>query len=136
MGFYPGRPQGQMKALESDSIRAIREHLDGRTDALAARDRALFAMALDSCLRGCDLLALCVGDVLDHTGAVRSTIVARQKKLSSVKCRPVRCYLTPRTCSLLAAHVAGQDRSEPLFCGKGRSKPLTPQTLRARAHHR
>lgn len=127
-----GVKQGRFGAAQAmgGMAAAIRSHLDARHDRLATRDRALFDLALDSMLRGADLLQLRVSDVLGRNGRVRATIVANQKKTARRSCRPVTCYLSPRTQALLARHVAGKSPNEPLFCGQGRTKALTPQALR------
>jgi site-specific recombinase XerD len=130
MGYWKGRPQGQKAALSTEAIATIRRHLDARDDPLAVRDRALFALAIDSMLRGIDLLALRVGDVLDHTGAVRATLVSNQSKIARGGCKPVSCYLGDRTRAVLASHVAGKRPSDWLFTGKGRATPITTQQLR------
>jgi integrase len=44
------------------------------------RDLALFDTAIDTMLRACDLLALRVRDVTDHTGAVVDEFTVRQRK--------------------------------------------------------
>src|SRR5712691_2092908 len=101
MGYWKNRPQGQKAPLAPQAIAAIRTRLDGRNDALAARDRALFALALDSMLRGVDLLQLRVGDVLGSDATIRTTITSNQRKTAGASCRPVTCYLSPRTQQLL-----------------------------------
>jgi hypothetical protein len=63
---------------------------NGRTDA---RLLAMFNLAIDSKLRGCDVVALRVEDVAPSGYAVdRATV--RQKKTG----RPVRFELTEQTC--------------------------------------
>ena len=56
------------------------------------RDLALFDLALDSKLRGCDLTALKVSDLLSATG-VRSRVTIRQRKTG----RPVTFEVTQQT---------------------------------------
>ena len=53
--------------------------------ALRARDLALFELALDSKLRGCDLVALKVSDLMSRSG-VRSRVMILQRKTG----RPVQ----------------------------------------------
>lgn len=87
--------------------------MEGRT-----RDLAMFNLAIDSKLRGCDVVAIRVDDVAPHGQAVdRATV--RQKKTG----RPVRFELTEQTrqainAYLLAAHKKPGDY---LFTGRGGS---------------
>lgn len=58
-----GKLTGPKPALQPKHVWAIRSHLelDGRK-----RDLALFNLALDSKLRGCDVVAIRVDDVAPH----------------------------------------------------------------------
>jgi hypothetical protein len=58
----------------------------------AERDLALFNLAIDSKLRGCDLVTITVGDVA-LSGSVRDRAVIVQKKTG----RPVQFELTEQT---------------------------------------
>ncbi len=71
-----GRKVGAKRPLKPRQIWAIRFHLD-REHRL--RDRALFDLAIDSKLRGCDLVKIKIGDLV--TGAEMQTraIVIQQK---------------------------------------------------------
>jgi integrase len=85
------------------------------------RDLALFNLAIDSKLRGCDVVALKVEDMAPHGYAVdRATV--RQKKTG----RPVRFELTEHTRQALDDYlsVANRKRGDFLFaaqCQPGRS---------------
>ncbi len=84
-----GKLIGAKPPLRPKHVWAIRSKLqvDGRT-----RDLALFNLAIDSKLRGCDLVSLKVEDVAPHGHAVdRGTV--RQKKTG----RPVRFEMTEQT---------------------------------------
>jgi integrase len=71
-------------------------HLAGR-----ARDLALFNLAIDSKLRGCDVVSLKVEDVAPHGYAVdRATV--RQNKTGL----PVRFEITEQTRQAIDAHIA------------------------------
>ncbi|MGF1553693.1 MAG: tyrosine-type recombinase/integrase [Paracoccaceae bacterium] len=86
---------GPKKALKPKEIWAIRFELSrgGRI-----RDRALFDLAIDSKLRGCDLVALRIGDVVS-SGKVRRRATIVQKKTK----QPVQFEITePARDSLLA----------------------------------
>ncbi len=90
-----GRKPGAKRALKPQQVWAIRFWLDhqGRV-----RDRALFDFAIDSKLRGCDVVKIKIGDIVSG-GRIRSRAVIVQKKTGS----PVQFELldTART-SLLA----------------------------------
>ena len=77
--LHPGagrKPTGAKLALKPVHVWGIRIRLQV---ALRARDRALFDLALDSKLRGCDLVALKVSDLMSRSG-VRSRVVILQRK--------------------------------------------------------
>jgi integrase len=84
------------------------------------RDLAMFNLAIDSKLRGCDVVALKVEDVAPSGYAVdRATV--RQKKIG----RPVRFELTELTRQAIDDYVraAGKKPGQFLFtgrCGAGR----------------
>ena len=81
-----GKLTGQKPPLQPKHVWAIRTRLQL---AEAKRDLALFNLAIDSKLRGCDLVSLRVEDVAPHGYAIERATV-RQKKTS----RPVRFELT------------------------------------------
>jgi integrase len=85
--------------------------MDGRT-----RDLAMFNLAIDSKLRGCDVVALRVEDVAPSGYAIdRATV--RQKKTG----RPVRFELTEQTRQAVDDYIkaAGKKPGEFLFSGRG-----------------
>jgi integrase len=69
--------------------------------AKKARDLALFDLALDSKLRGCDLVALRVSDLVCASG-VRSRVMILQRRTG----RPVQFEVTEQTRRSIAAWVA------------------------------
>lgn len=81
-----GRPKAPLKLKEIWAIR-IRLQLQHR-----ARELALFNLAIDSKLRGCDLVKLRVSDVR-HGGRMASRAVVMQQKTQ----QPVQFELTPAT---------------------------------------
>ena len=97
------------------SIRT-RLHLAGRS-----RDLALFNLAIDSKMQGCDVVALKISDVLSAGHAVdRATV--RQRKTG----HPVRFELTGQTRQSVDDYLreCGEKAGEFLFpgrCGTGRS---------------
>jgi integrase len=87
-----------------------RRQMDGLT-----RDLAMFNLAIDSKLRGCDVVALRVEDVAPSGYAVdRATV--RQKKTG----RPVRFELTEQTRQAVDDYIkaAGKKPGEFLFSGR------------------
>jgi integrase len=86
------------------------------------RDLALFNLALDSKLRGCDLIALRVRDVYQGS-AIASRAIVMQRKTQ----RPVQFEITETARDSIAAWVAGAHlRSNSyLFPGRGRDSHLS-----------
>jgi integrase len=93
-----GKLLGQKPPLRLKEIWAIRIRLQL---AKRARELALFNLALDSKLRGCDLASLRVGDV-----AQGSRISARAMVLQRKTQRPVQFELTEQTREAVAAWIA------------------------------
>jgi len=77
-----GKNVGPKRPLRPRDIWAIRFFLD---EHRRLRDRALFDIAIDSKLRGCDLVKLRVGDLVGH-GSVRERATVTQQKTG----RPVQ----------------------------------------------
>jgi integrase len=90
-----GRTPGAKRALKPQQIWAIRFWLDRER---RMRDRALFDLAIDSKLRGCDLVRIRIGDLVSG-GRVRNRAIVIQTKTG----RPVQFeLLEPARGSLLA----------------------------------
>lgn len=90
-----GRAVGAKRALKPKQIWEIRFYLNQRK---RLRDRALFDLAIDSKLRGCDLVRLKIGDVVSG-GTIRTRAMVIQKKTG----RPVQFELLPDARSSLLA---------------------------------
>ncbi|MEV5032663.1 tyrosine-type recombinase/integrase [Sphingobium sp. LMC3-1-1.1] len=76
VSWNAGRKVGAKRALKPRQIWAIRFFLDqhGRT-----RDRALFDLAIDSKLRGCDLVKIRISDIVcDRKIRTRATVVQQK----------------------------------------------------------
>ena len=115
-----GKITGPKPPLRPGHVWAIRAklHLEKRT-----RDLAMFNLAIDSKLRGCDLVALRVDDVAPNGYAIDRTNV-RQRKTG----RPVRFELTEATRQAIDDYLRRADRKpgEYLFPGlRDRGRPLT-----------
>ncbi len=91
------RPSGAKLALKPVHVWGVRIRLQV---ALRARDLALFDLALDSKLRGCDLVALKVSDLTSASG-VRSRVMILQRKTG----RPVQFEVTEQTRRSVASWI-------------------------------
>ena len=80
-----GRLLGAKRALKQQQVWAIRFWLEQHR---RLRDRALFALAIDSKLRGCDLVKVRIGDLISG-GRVRDRAMVVQQKTK----RPVQFEL-------------------------------------------
>lgn len=98
----PRKPTGAKLALKPVHVWGIHVRLQV---ARQARDLALFDLALDSKLRGCDLVRLRVSDLLSP-GGVKRRVVILQRKTG----RPVQFEVTGQTHRSLAL-----DRAEGLW---------------------
>lgn len=107
-----GKLIGQKPPVRPKHVWSIRTKLpvENRT-----RDLAIFNLAIDSKLRGCDVVALKVDDVAPSGYAIdRATV--RQKKTG----RPVRFELTEQTRQAVDDYlrIAGKKPGEFLFTGR------------------
>ena len=114
-----GKVTGPKPPLRPSHVWLIRAklQLERRT-----RDLALFNLAIDSKLRGCDLVALRVDDVAPNGYAIdRATV--RQSKTS----RPVRFELTEVTRQALDEHlrISGRKAGQCVFAGRRPDQHLT-----------
>ena len=114
-----GKSIGQKPPLQPKHVWAIRTRLQL---AKGKRDLALFNLAIDSKLRGCDLVRLGVEDVPPHGYAVERATV-RQKKTG----RPVRFELTEQTHQAIDDYLVASPRMprDYLFAGRGDGRCLT-----------
>jgi len=104
-----GRMLGPKQALKPKHIWSIRIHLEMEH---RVRDLAMFNMAIDSKLRGCDLVALRVNDVCLGTSILPRAIVVQRKTG-----RPVQFEITDptRTAVRIWLDRAGRSESPWLF---------------------
>ena len=90
-----GKLVGAMRALKPQQVWAIRFLLDREK---RVRDRALFDLAIDSKLRGCDVVRIKIGELVSG-GHVRSRAIVMQQKTG----RPVQFeILEPARTTILA----------------------------------
>jgi integrase len=113
-----GRLTGQKRPLQPKDVWAIRVRLQLQH---RARDLALFNLAVDSKLRGCDLVRLQIDDVCAG-GRVRDRATIIQKKTG----RPVQFEITEQTKAAIRAWLPTVE------AGNGRH--LFPSRFRAQPH--
>src|SRR5262245_27128147 len=110
---------GAKPPLRASHVWSIRTklQLEGRT-----RDLALFSLAIDSKLRGCDVVAVRVDDVAPN-GYTLDRATVRQKKTG----RPVPFELTEQTRQAIDEYlrVTRMKAGEFLFAGRGTGAGLT-----------
>lgn len=95
VAWNAGRIIGAKRALKPQQVWAIRFFLEREK---RMRDRALFDLAIDSKLRGCDLVKIRIGDLVSG-GRIRNRAIITQKKTG----RPVQFeLLEPARSSLLS----------------------------------
>ena len=121
-----GKLTGPKPPLRPGHVWAIRAKLQLER---RARDLALFNLAIDSKLRGCDLVALRVDDVAPNGYAIDRANV-RQRKTG----RPVRFELTEVTRQALDDYLRVNDRKPGQCLFPGRRGP--DQHLTTRQHAR
>lgn len=108
------RTTGAKLALKPVQVWGVRIRLQV---ALKARDLALFDLALDSKLRGCDLVALRVSDLVSASG-VRSRVMILQRKTG----RPVQFEVTEQTPRSIAAWLTHKQLAHGDWLFPSRSK--------------
>jgi integrase len=109
-----GRLLGQKPPLKPKEIWSLRIRLQL---ADKTRDLALFNLAIDSKLRGCDLVSLRVRDVYQG-GMVATRAIVMQRKTQG----PVQFEITEATREAVAAWVSRRDLRSTSFLFPGRSK--------------
>ena len=119
-GWNKGKLIGPKPPLQPKHVWAIRTRLQL---ARRTRDLALFNLAIDSKLRGCDVVSLKVDDVAPHGYALdRATV--RQRKTG----RPVKFEITEQTRQAIDEYLKAAHKrpGEFLFIGRrGKNRNLT-----------
>jgi integrase len=123
-----GLEVGQQDAFTPAQVMRIRQFLTHR-GVPGLRDLALFSVAIDTMLRGQDLLDLTVKDVQLPNGTVRSVIkVARTGRKP-----PVRCAVSEKTAKALGKWIAvsGIKGTDYIFRGQadGRPRPMSGRQM-------
>ncbi len=125
-----GKLIGQKSPLKLQEIYAIRTRLQL---AQETRELAMFDLAIDSKLRACDLVNLCVRDV-SHGNTVASRAMVMQQKTK----RPVQFEITEQTRTALTAWIdkAHLKPEEHLFQSRLHDSPHISTRQYARIVHR
>ena len=94
-----------------------------------ARDLAMFNLAIDSKLRGCDVVSVKVGDIAPN-GYVIDRATVRQRKTG----RPVRFELTEQTREAIDNYlkITRKKPDEFLFTGQRPELSISPASMRGR----
>ena len=121
-----GQLIGAKAPLRQKHVWAIRTMLqiERRT-----RDLAMFNLAIDSKLRGCDVVSIKVGDIAPNGYAIdRATV--RQRKTG----RPVRFELTEQTREAIDNYlkITRKKPDEFLFTGQRPELSMSPASMRGR----
>jgi len=125
-----GKLIGQKSPLKLKDIWAIRFHLQqGRR----IRDLALFNLAIDSKLRGCDLVDLRVRDI-SHGNQIMSRAIVMQQKTK----RPVQFEITEQTREAVKVWIAKANLNsvQYLFPGRVKNSPHITTRQYARIVHK
>ncbi|MPZ47488.1 MAG: tyrosine-type recombinase/integrase [Betaproteobacteria bacterium] len=125
-----GKLVGQKPPLKPKDIWAIRIHLQ---NAHAVRDLAMFNLAIDSKLRGCDLVRLRVGDVTLGNRILPRAMVIQRKTQRSVQFELTESTRTAVGVWLEKAQLRGD---QYLFPSRVRSSPHVSTRQYARIVHR
>jgi integrase len=112
-----GKLTGQKPALKMKEVWSIRARLELRK---LVRDLALFKLAIDSKLRGCDLVRIKIDDVAAG-GEVKARAIIVQKKTR----RPVQFEITEQTRAAIGALMRRHDlrAGDYLFPSRVASSP-------------
>jgi integrase len=110
-----GRLLGQKPPLKPKEIWSLRIRLQR---AAKQRDLAMFNLAIDSKLRGCDLVSLRVRDVYQGTVVASRAIVMQRSKTQ----RPVQFEITETTRESVSAWVAIRGLRSDNFLFPGRDE--------------
>ncbi len=101
----------QKSAFNQQDVQAIRQSLARRQ---CERDTALFEVAISSALRGGDIVALRVGDVVDSLGKIKKAGHIRQEKTD----RTVAFNLSDAARSAISPMIEGKARDAYVFEGR------------------
>lgn len=117
-----GKMIGSKPPLRIKNVWSIRTKLqvDGRL-----RDSAMFNLAIDSKLRGCDVVTLRVEDIAPH-GAALDRATVRQRKTG----HPVRFELTDQTREAIDAYMRATEKRPGDYLFPSRRFPGRPLTTR------
>lgn len=112
-----GKIIGRKPPLTPEQVQVIKTLL---SQAGNIRDMALFSLAIDSSLRGCDLVALKILDVQALGGELKDRVTITQQKTH----QRVTFGMTPSTREALRELIAKEEKgfSDPLFTSQRKNK--------------
>ncbi len=125
-----GKIVGRKPALVSTQVTAIKTVMAEKS---VLRDRAMFAAAIDSCLRGCDLVRLRVNDVM-LSGEMRDQVRVQPMKTKQQANSAIVFEPSRDTQKLLRRHIEAADllATDYLFTStRPQPGPLKPLSERA-----
>ena len=125
-----GKIVGRKPALVSTQVTAIKAVM---AEQAPLRDRAMFAVAIDSCLRGCDLVRLRVSDVM-LSGEMRDQVRVQPMKTKRQAGSAIVFEPSRDTQKLLRQHIDAGDllATDFLFTNtRPQRDPLKPLSERA-----
>jgi len=117
-----GRLTGQKPPLQPKHVWAIRTRLQL---AKKYRDLALFNVAIDSKLRGCDLVKLKIEEIAPN-GQCFDRVTIRQRKTG----QPVKFELTESARQAVEKHLSTRSQIENLYLFPGRDRKSSHLTTR------
>ncbi len=117
-----GKIIGQKPPLLPKHVWAIRTKLQMEK---RMRDLALFNLAIDSKLRGCDVVRLRLDDVAPNGYAIERAIIRQQKTG-----HPVKFELTEQTRGSVDEYLRDVDRASQVWLFPGRGAPVKHLTTR------
>jgi len=123
VAWNKGRIIGQKAPLKQQEIWAIRTRLE---IAKNTRELALLNLAIDSKLRGCDLVSLKVSDVMRSGEVLARTSIVQHKTGT-----PVQFELTPQTRKTVKAWVESKTLKFDDFLFPSRKHSIPHMTTRA-----
>lgn len=126
VSWHTGRTVGTKRPLTQKQIRAIRFYLDREK---RFRDRAPFDLAIDSKLRGCDLVKLRVGGLV-----AGSEVRTRAMIIQQMTGRPVQFEITADASASLATWLLRRSNTIDKFVFPSRILLGQPLSTRQYAH--
>ena len=127
-----GKLVGQKPPLKPKDIWAIRIHLQ---NAHAVRDLAMFNLAIDSKLRGCDLVSLRVRDITHGNQVLSRAMVIQRKTQRPVQFEPANFHRSFLRSSLIEQRCPAEVVDSFLGHASHGESPFAERSTFAYRHH-